>query len=195
MYYWSSFYLVFASLLTVTYLGCLRKIDNVDNIINAFAAMCYAAIILFPKNMRHIRYLDWLVTCPLLLVVFLRRANNNTISYPLLLSTSLMIVSGYLGKDRVNAWFALGAAFYVATFVMLYRRAQHPKNKNKNKSNNDKKKRKETQILFWLFAIVWGMYAVGYLLPDMKARNITYNTLDLISKVGFAIFLIATHEK
>ena len=41
---------------------------------------------------------------------------------------------------------------------------------------------------FWIFTAVWFLYGIAFLL-SLKAKNITYNFLDLVSKAGFGIFL------
>ena len=42
--------------------------------------------------------------------------------------------------------------------------------------------------IFNMVAVVWGLYSVAYMLPNVQ-KNLMYNVLDLISKNFFAIML------
>ena len=44
------------------------------------------------------------------------------------------------------------------------------------------------QVLFWVTFGVWGLYGVAAALGDVS-KNVMYNTIDVISKNGFGLFL------
>ena len=42
--------------------------------------------------------------------------------------------------------------------------------------------------IFTIFIIIWSLYGVIYFLPNIP-KNISYNILDIIAKVGFGLLI------
>ena len=140
------------------------------------------------ENVTTIRYIDWFLTTPLLLVSFAfytAYSNNKTegldgipLTYIIILNI-LMLVAGFLGETkRIGLYqgFFLGFAFFAPLMYFLY-------DKYVKDSEDD-----SNLIVFIIFAIVWALYGFAYLL-NTKWKNISYNTLDVISKAGFGMLI------
>lgn len=140
------------------------------------------------ENVTTIRYIDWFLTTPLLLVSFAfytAYSNNKTegldgipLTYIIILNI-LMLVAGFLGETKrigLYTGFFLGFAFFAPLMYFLY-------DKYVKDSEDD-----GNLIVFIIFAIVWALYGFAYLL-NTKWKNISYNTLDVISKAGFGMLI------
>lgn len=139
------------------------------------------------ENVTPIRYLDWAFTTPLLLLSFVlvtkytssegESVNLETLIYIVLLNLG-MLYFGYVGeKGIMNFWhaFILGFACYGGLIYLLWDEYVDDENEG-------------AKILLYIFAVVWGLYGLAYLLP-MREKNIAYNILDLISKAGFGVYI------
>jgi bacteriorhodopsin len=137
------------------------------------------------------RYYDWAITTPLMLISL-----SSYLVYKLgeledmgiidvikkyksqvgriVLFNAVMLLAGYLGEiGYISRELALvvGTLAFFATFQVIY--------KEMGGAGNG---------VFNLTAVVWGLYGVAYMLPNIQ-KNLMYNTLDLVSKNFFAIFL------
>lgn len=142
-----------------------------------------------------IRYLDWVVTTPLLLlslILYLTYKHNriNTdaedkkidfLPFGLIVILNfLMLLFGYLGemkKINFNYGLILGFIFFAAMFYVLY---------HYYVKDND-----EGLTMFIIFLSVWSLYGFSYLIKNEK-KHIAYNILDMVSKGGFGIVLWLT---
>lgn len=141
-----------------------------------------------------VRYLDWLITTPLLLLSFalyssyitnknrptgtpFKNVDFSPLSYIILLNI-FMLGFGFLGeKGLMNKHLAFGISiiFFVALFVFIYTEYVDGKDDS-------------LEPLYFVFAAVWLMYGGAYYLGTEK-KNIAYNILDMFSKSAFGIFL------
>ena len=44
-------------------------------------------------------------------------------------------------------------------------------------------------VVFGIFAIIWSLYGVIYMIEDEETKNIYYNTLDVFAKAIFGVIL------
>ena len=209
-------YIALAGTTVITFIAALgENFDkNTNNLkyslvsetcVNVIAGLTYTYIMnlldgkgLSLNKVTPIRYIDWVLTTPLLILSFVlyvnhydnkkRREENpnhvnikpdyNALSYIIPLNF-LMLLFGYLGETgKMEKYKALGLGFaaYSALFYSIY--DSYVKN---NKSNNVKG-------VYAAFTFVWFLYGVAYLL-DTVYKNIAYNFLDVISKAGFGILI------
>ena len=143
------------------------------------------------ETMAITRYYDWAITTPLMLISLtsyfiykkgempqagildvIRKYKSQVIRIVIL--NAIMLVAGYLGEigyiSRESA-LIIGTAAFIGTFRIIY--------KEMGGAGNG---------IFNMVAVVWGLYAVAYMLPNVQ-KNLMYNGLDLISKNFFTIIL------
>lgn len=137
------------------------------------------------ENVTSIRYLDWAFTTPLLLISFVLYtgySSNKELDFiPLIYIIILnlgMLLFGYWGETMKYEFYTclvLGFICYALLMYFLY---------DKYVKDEDE----EAKTLFGVFATIWAIYGVSYLLP-VREKNISYNILDLVSKAGFGVFI------
>ncbi|HBQ76417.1 MAG TPA: rhodopsin [Exiguobacterium sp.] len=150
-----------------------------------------------------IRYIDWLVTTPLLLIKFplllgLKGGKGRSLLTKLVIADIIMIIGGYIGESSINlagGFTQLGLWAYVvgciAWFYIIYLLFT-----NVTKVAEDKPApiRKALLQMRLFILIGWAIYPVGYAVtlfaPGIEVqlvRELIYNFADLINKVGFGL--------
>lgn len=150
-----------------------------------------------------IRYIDWLVTTPLLLIKFplllgLKGGKGRSLLTKLVIADIIMIICGYIGESSINlasGFTQLGLWAYVvgciAWFYIIYLLFT-----NVTKAAEDKPApiRKALLQMRLFILIGWAIYPVGYAVtlfaPGIEVqlvRELIYNFADLINKVGFGL--------
>ncbi|KTR58464.1 rhodopsin [Exiguobacterium indicum] len=150
-----------------------------------------------------IRYIDWLVTTPLLLIKFplllgLKGGKGRSLLTKLVIADIIMIIGGYIGESSINlagGFTQLGLWAYVvgciAWFYIIYLLFT-----NVTKAAQDKPEpiRKALLQMRLFILIGWAIYPVGYAVtlfaPGIEVqlvRELIYNFADLINKVGFGL--------
>ena len=164
--------------------------------VNIIASVTYYYLLqLLQKNYKVItpvRYIDWALTTPLLLLSFVlyttykhnlknSDANDKELNMlPLLviiIANMFMLLFGYLGETgrmSRNKGLVYGFIFFFIMFGLIY--FYYVKDHD------------SSLVLFIIFAFVWMCYGLAYRL-SAERKNIAYNILDMISKGGFGIVL------
>ena len=209
-----SFYTTYVFLMTtatITFIEAMRtNIPEIRNILNLETCVSIVAAFFYSKfvtiiedkkknnktaykEINDLRYLDWSITTPLLLLELLLALSFNnkmgSINFYyfiiILLLNYGMLGSGYLGEtnrvDKVSAN-VIGFVFFIAIFLFIYIVYVRPKY---NFDNN---------ILYFSFVFLWAIYGIVYYL-DEEAKNIGYNILDLFAKCFLGIFFWAYYTK
>lgn len=209
-----SFYTTYVFLMTtatITFIEAMRtNIPEIRNILNLETCVSIVAAFFYSnfvkmiedkktnnkityKEINDLRYLDWSITTPLLLLELLLALLYNTKSGSvnfyyfiiILLLNYGMLASGYLGEnntvDKVSAN-VIGFVFFIALYLFIYIIYVRPKY---NFDNN---------ILYFSFVFLWAIYGIVYYLDD-EAKNIGYNILDLFAKCFLGIFFWAYFTK
>jgi bacteriorhodopsin len=139
------------------------------------------------KEITRIRYIDWSITTPMMLLVLSLVLSFNT-KTPIKLHwfaltvffNYVMLYSGYMGEsgqlERITASLVGFIALFL-TYGLIF-------------MNYMLKYNRDNTILFGIFTVVWSMYGVAYYFEEMQ-KNIAYNYLDLISKclVGIGLWI------
>jgi bacteriorhodopsin len=150
------------------------------------------------------RYMDWLLTVPLLLieillVMKLEPAAFNCKAWTLGLGSALMIVSGYYGElvvtgdltPRWNCWYASMAFFLYIVYELLVGLSAAT---NAEEDQSIKGKIRVAQVMT---VISWCTYPVVYLFPmlgisaatSVVSIQVGYCASDIISKCGVGIVI------
>jgi bacteriorhodopsin len=204
----NSFYVTYAFLMTtatITFIEALRTNDlkvrtvmNLETCISIVATFFYGVFVAMIgdktkpidyKKINQLRYADWAITTPLMLLVLVTALlHNNEKNGAICIWTYLLLVLlnygmlgfGYLGDiqslDKTTAD-VLGFSCFFVMFGLIFM-----KYVSKFKLSN--------YFLFFSFFIIWGLYGIVYLFDELT-KNLVYNTLDLIAKALIGILLWA----
>jgi bacteriorhodopsin len=171
----------------------VRHILNVETSVSLIAGFVYGIFIerlksgaLTLEDVTQLRYIDWSITTPLLLLVLLLFFNfTNTEGLRFSLYALIVVVNwtmlaiGYLaetGSISHTTGVVSGFLSYAVLLSLVWYTLLH------------ESEYAHLKMVFVAFAIIWGLYGVAFLL-DTKSKNIAYNFLDMISKVFFGLFM------
>jgi len=161
--------------------------------------MVYGAGLHGTREIFYVRYIDWFVTTPLLLLDLLLTAG---VPWPTILITiiadEVMIVTGLVGALTRSSYkwgyytFGMLAFFYVV-YALVAVGMPHAKALGKDVSRVFTMCGVLTLFLWFLYPIAWGVAEGGNVIhPDSEA--IFYGILDLIAKPVFGFLLVFGHK-
>ena len=144
------------------------------------------------------RYIDWLITVPLLMVEFyiiLRActAVAGGVFWKLLIGSLVMLIGGYLGEAgymNVTLAFVIGMVGWI---YILYEVFAGEAAKVSEEAPDSV--RSAFATMRWIVTIGWAIYPIGYFMGymaggvDDNALNIIYNLADLLNKVAFGVII------
>jgi len=209
----SSFTITYIFLLTtatITFIEALRNnslvvrhVMNLETAISLIAGYFYSTFIQDIKkyeannkvinwvNISIVRYIDWAMTTPFMLLVLCLVLSHNiqkTVTLKVIsgivILNYIMLYLGYLGEvkyiDRLQSMFFGFIAFF-GLFYMIYINYVAPKFVKAN------------YVLFSLYTIIWAFYGIVFMFNE-EYKNIAMNILDCISKclVGIGFWLYFT---
>ncbi len=147
------------------------------------------------------RYIDWLLTVPLLMVEFYLIMSAvgkvpGRVFWNLLIGTTVMLVFGYMGETGmmgVGLAFVLSMAawFYVIWYIMKGEASQV------NASLANANVQKAYKTMTFLVTVGWAIYPLGYFMgylgggADAGTMNLIYNLADFWNKIGFGVVIWA----
>lgn len=145
-----------------------------------------SAIIIPTEKINVMRYIDWSITTPFMLLVLsmvLGYENKIIVKFkPFLLTLAFnftMLAFGYSGEvgllNRNIAGF-MGFVFFLLTYWTIWKLFM-----------NGSKITYQSKLIFWIFLATWSLYGVFYYTAE-TTKIIGYNILDLISKAFVGIF-------
>jgi bacteriorhodopsin len=147
------------------------------------------------------RYIDWLITMPLQMVVFYLilaavRKIPSGIFWRLLIGSVVMLVGGYAGEaGHINSMlgFVIGMGGWI---YILYEIFSGEAGKAATKSGN-----KSFVIAFgslrMIVTVGWAIYPLGYVFGfltggvDANSLNVIYNIADFVNKIAFGLIIWA----
>lgn len=205
-----SFYITYVLLMTtatITFIEAMRTnipnvrhIFNLETCISVIAGYFYSIFVakinaegskVNWNEISQLRYVDWSITTPLMLLALcLVLANNikeavhlGTMAAIILLNYFMLFV-GYLGEtSAMSRWMSelLGFGAFTGMFYLIYNRYV------KKSSGID------NTVLFTMYFSVWSLYGAAYLLEE-KNKNIMFNVLDMFAKcmIGLGLWVYYT---
>ena len=146
------------------------------------------------------RYIDWLLTVPLLMVEFyfilsaVKKVSTG-IFWRLLIGTLVMLIGGYLGEAgymNVTAGFVIGMAGWIYILYEVF----------SGEAGQEAAKLKGAaadcfNFCKWIVTLGWSVYPLGYLFgymiggTDEATLNQIYNLADFINKILFGLVIYA----
>lgn len=180
----------------------VRHILNLETCISIIAGYFYSVFIvkvedykdhLFNwKGITRIRYIDWSITTPIMLLVLClvlsmesKKTVNVFIYLGIVILNYIMLIMGYLGESGVLNQFVACILGFIPFFLMFYIIYVNYVNSPKSGIGN--------YVLFILYIVIWSMYGVVFLLPE-EIKNTITNFLDLSAKcfVGLGLWAYYT---
>jgi bacteriorhodopsin len=160
------------------------------------------------------RYVDWILTVPLMCVEFYlitkKAGAKIALLWKLIFASLVMLVTGYFGetiyRDQSVLWGVISGAayFYIVYLIWFGEVAQLAQSAGTQVA-------KATRILAWFVLVGWAIYPLGYILgtpgglfgmqlvSDPKAAthamDIVYNIADAINKIGFGLVIYSLSRK
>ena len=138
------------------------------------------------EKINDMRYTDWAISTPLMLLVLcmvLGMENKKVVNFMpfvlILVFNFLMLGSGYigeLGKLPTIVANIIGFVFFILMYGTIWKVYM-----------SGTKQTKQSQVIFWLFVVLWALYGVFYQMPQLT-KIFGYNILDLLSKAFVGIF-------
>lgn len=146
------------------------------------------------------RYVDWLLTTPLLILYMALLCKPGKRLYGVLIGLDVALilfgVAAIFTEGALSlALFGAGSVSYLALAYLLV--VELPANTEFASEHTElvfSKLRNVTVVLWTLYPVVWLLAPVGfgYLLPSTEMLVVVY--LDIITKVGFAIIALAGRD-
>ena len=147
------------------------------------------------------RYVDWLLTVPLLLfeavaVLALAPQIRKSLLLKLIPASALMIILGYPGEIAVDTatktvWGVLSTLPFIYILYVLFVEL------SKAAKNQPTQVGKDLNGLRWLLLATWGVYPISYLLPMLGIagadsfvwRQVGYSLADVLAKCLFGLLI------
>jgi len=145
------------------------------------------------------RYIDWLITVPLLMVEFyiiLRAigAVSAGIFWRLMIGSMVMLIAGYMGEaGYINAWagFIVGMAGWAYILYEVFAGEAGKLAADKAPASVQS----AFSTMRWIVSIGWAIYPLGYFFgyltgsADVEMLNIIYNFADVLNKIAFGVII------
>jgi len=148
------------------------------------------------------RYIDWIITVPLLMVEFFLILSAITkvpagIFWRLMIGTLVMLVFGFLGEaGYMAAWpaFIVSMAGWLFIIWEIYG-GQAGKI---NAESAPPGVQSAFKLMRTIVVFGWAIYPIGYFLgyltgsgpeSSMKTLNVVYNLADVVNKIGFGVII------
>ena len=204
-------YILLLTTATITFIEAMRTknemvrhVLNLETCISVVAGYFYSVfvdkiakseekmILMDWSEISQIRYIDWAITTPFMLLALclvLSTNINKKICLPTMLTiialNYTMLYSGYLGEIKTISIFlaeVIGFGAFFAMFGLIFKQYVMS---SVNVAN---------RALFGMYFSIWSLYGVAYLL-DEEYKNITMNYLDLTAKCLIGLSLWAYYTR
>jgi bacteriorhodopsin len=166
----------------------------------------------FGESPTYLRYVDWILTVPLMCVEFyliLKVAGaKKSLLVQLIILSVIMLLTGYIGevlnRDMAALWgFFSGVAYFGIVYIVWFGAAK------KLAVQAGGEVLKAHKILCWFILVGWAIYPIGYMagtpgwysgIFDSLSIDVIYNIGDAINKIGFGLVIynlavIASNKK
>jgi sensory rhodopsin len=150
-----------------------------------------------------LRYIDWVLTVPLMCVEFylILKAFGARIGlmWKMIFYSVWMLVAGYLGetvfRDSSALWGAISTIGYLGILYEVWLGSA----KKLANNSNDPILQKSFKALAWFVLVGWAIYPIGYMAIEtdgilagvlpISAMDLIYNIGDAVNKIGFGLVI------
>lgn len=156
------------------------------------------------------RYVDWLLTVPLMCVEFYlitkKAGGKSSLLWKLIAASVIMLVTGYFGEAvqpaSATLWGTLSA---IAYFYIVYEVWMGDVKKLATSAGTAVAK--ANSLLGWFVLVGWAIYPLGYLIGTAEGQwysgfanigldmDIVYNIGDAVNKIGFGLVIYSLSRK
>ena len=178
------------------YYGVLAAITGIATVAYALTSLGVGSIPVAGATFYTPRYVDWLLTTPLLILYLTMLCKPGKQLYALLIGTDVALI--VLGVAAIFTQgvlsltlFSLGGVAYLALAYLLV--TELPKRASFASERVGMvfaKLRNVTVVLWTLYPVVWLLAPVGFGLLEPGTEMMVIVYLDIITKVGFAILAL-----
>jgi bacteriorhodopsin len=155
----------------------------------------------FGESPTFFRYVDWVLTVPLMCLEFyliLKIAGaKQSLLWKMIVYSLVMLITGYFGEavDPTNAWL-WGLVSGVAYFAIVYEIWLGEASKLAKAAGGEVLS--AHKILCWFVLVGWAIYPLGYMLgtegwyTSLLGKgnvDVAYNIADAINKIGFGLVI------
>ncbi|MEO1713203.1 MAG: bacteriorhodopsin-like [Bacteroidota bacterium] len=149
------------------------------------------------------RYIDWILTVPLMCVEFylILKAFGAKIGllWKMIFYSTWMLVTGYLGESVFRDQSALWGFISTIGYALILYEVWFGSAKQLAASSNDPILQKAFSTLAWFLLVGWAIYPIGYMaietdgllrsVIDVKNMDLIYNIGDAVNKIGFGLVI------
>ena len=155
------------------------------------------------------RYVDWLLTVPLMCVEFylITKKAGGTIGilWKMILGSVVMLVTGYMGEAGLGNPTVWGTVSAIAYFYIVYEVWMGDVKKLATSAGSAVAS--ANTALGWFVLVGWAIYPLGYLIGTADGQwyasfknigldmNIIYNIGDAVNKIGFGLVIYSLSRK
>jgi sensory rhodopsin len=140
------------------------------------------------------RYIDWILTVPLMCVEFYLILKafgaKQSLLWKMIFYSLVMLIAGYLGETVYRESSAIWGAISTLGYVGIVYEVWFGSAKKLAGNSNDPILQKAFTTLGWFILVGWAIYPIGYMAieTDGLLRNVlSTNSLDLIYNIGDAV--------
>ena len=149
------------------------------------------------------RYIDWILTVPLMCVEFYLILKafgaKQSLLWKMIFYSAWMLVTGYLGetvfRDSSAIWGAISTLGYAGIVYEVWAGSA----KKLASSSNDPILQKAFSTLAWFILVGWAIYPIGYMSIETdgllsgvlapESLDLIYNIGDAVNKIGFGLVI------
>ncbi len=151
------------------------------------------------------RYIDWILTVPLMCVEFylILKAFGAKIGllWKMIAYSLVMLIAGYLGETVFRSASPLWGFISTLGYVGILYEVWFGSAKRLSSNSNDPTLQRAFNTLAWFVFVGWAIYPIGYMaIPEsgwlagfipLEAMDIIYNIGDAVNKIGFGLVIFS----
>jgi bacteriorhodopsin len=155
------------------------------------------------------RYVDWLLTVPLMCVEFYlitkKAGGKQGLLWKMIFASVVMLVTGYMGEANLGNPTLWGTVSALAYFYIVYEVWMGDVKKLATSAGTAVAS--ANTALGWFVLVGWAIYPLGYLIGTANGQwyqsfanmgldmNIIYNIGDAVNKIGFGLVIYSLSRK
>jgi len=155
------------------------------------------------------RYVDWLLTVPLMCVEFYlitkKSGGTTSLLWKLIMASVVMLVTGYWGEAGLGNATIWGTISAIAYFYIVYEVWMGDVQKLAPSAGSAVSA--ANSALGWFVLVGWAIYPLGYLIGTADGQwyesfknigldmNVIYNIGDAVNKIGFGLVIYSLSRK